>query len=144
MGDDGGRSSFADKLLGSQVYLDHDPMRAESNARIYVVARLGGRRTLLMLDTGAPWCIAPDVGPTPSPGDPRRCLGVRGDEVWGHLTRGALEIEAEFGESLLIEPTFFVPDDPDHWPHPSFLGLSALSSVVFGVDGTHNRLHFGQ
>lgn len=51
-------------------------------------------------------------------------------------------ILAEEGESMTIEPTFFVPSD---WPQDlTFLGYSSLlDSIRFAIDPEANDFYFG-
>lgn len=69
---------------------------------------------------------------------------VRGDLWEGRLVRCSVTLVADEGDDLVVEATWFVPDDSDrHWNHPSFLGYhGSLQRLRFAVDPPSNRMWF--
>ncbi|HEX3131925.1 MAG TPA: aspartyl protease family protein [Thermoanaerobaculia bacterium] len=139
-----GREVFT---TGRSRFADHSPAARDSSAKIYVrVAFEEGREVLAQLDTGAAWSVlAPDLarllGLSSLAGDPARMrtpLGL----MEGQLVRIPFILQADEGESLRFDGTFFVSED---WPDGmTFLGYSGLlDSVRFAVDPQANHFYFG-
>ena len=102
--------------------------------------------SLAQVDTGAAWSVlAPDVAEAAqisvASGDPTR-LSTRFGIKDGHLVRASLTFEADEGDPLVTEATFFVAQD---WPEGmTFLGYSGLlDSMRFALDPQANHFYFG-
>lgn len=85
-------------------------------------------------------------GPPAVPDDRELTVVIRGTAYVGRLTRGELVFEAEDGEDLALEATFFVPrlDADQDWELPNFIGYSGcLERVVWALEPDTNTIHFG-
>lgn len=139
-----GRDPFT---TGRSRFADHSPAARDPTAKIYIrVAFEQGSEVLAQLDTGAAWSVlAPDLarllGVSTLVGDPARMrtpLGV----MEGQLVRIPFILQADEGENLRFDGTFFISED---WPDGmTFLGYSGLlDSVRFAVDPQANNFYFG-
>jgi hypothetical protein len=134
---------------GSVAYRDHAP-GDRGNPRIVVDVRVGSSTVLMVVDTGATWCVLdPEVAAlarvAPGEHDPRVAVVIRGDRWDGHVVRATLALQADDGQDLVLDATVFVPalDPGDEWRHPSFLGYSgALERIRFAVDPGARRIWF--
>lgn len=132
---------------GAFPYLDHHPNDEIKTARIVVKVGLGNIETDAVVDTGGVFFICDadvlalsgcELG---TPLEKHR-VNTRGYNFDGNLYRVSITLIAQRGESLPLEVTVFVPDDP--WPFPSFLGLQGcLEFVRFAVDPGTNTFYFG-
>ena len=135
-------------FFGRSIFADRSPRHAEISAKVYVRVRFGelSQASLAQVDTGAAWSVlAPDVAAAANisvaSGDPTR-LSTRFGIKEGHLVRAPLTFEADEGDPLVTEATFFVVQD---WPQGmTFLGYSGLlDSMRFALDPQANHFYFG-
>lgn len=133
---------------GRSIFADRSPRHAEITAKVYVKVRFGelSQPLLAQVDTGSAWSVlAPDVAAAAqisvASGDPAR-LSTRFGIKDGYLVRAPLTFEADEGNSLIAEATFFVSQD---WPEGmTFLGYSGLlDSMRFALDPQANHFYFG-
>ena len=110
--------------------------------------RAGGSLDLeFVLDTGSPWTI---VDPSFLPNLAADALGEKqrvllcGDEIVGQLFRVPLSFGEMDQEFLAIEATILFPIlAPDQtWPHPNFLGLSALDRLRWALEPDTNQFYY--
>jgi hypothetical protein len=135
---------------GSQPYEFRPAIASDSSKRVMLDVDIEGRRTLAMLDTGAPFMIcapsiASSLGLDPNAAIDPTTLVVRGSRVEGALHRLNVTIRAEQGNELTINATAFVPSQTADWPGiPSILGLEGcLEWVRFALDTSADTFYFG-
>jgi hypothetical protein len=133
-----GRSRFEDKL----------PTVSEETAKLYVRVRFKGseRHFFAQLDTGAAWSVldsatAELIGAAGQKGVVTS-ISTRFGMMQGTLVRIPLTFEADEGESLELEGTFFLC--PDWPPGRLFLGYGGLlERIRFAADPQANHFYFG-
>jgi predicted aspartyl protease len=139
--------------IGAAPYTYCPATDRESTLRIFVTVDLGGVVTSAFVDTGGIylWCppqLAIELGLDLDEGEPvGPILSARG-RFEGILLRIPLTLVAEEGNSLVIEPTVFVPSlkPGDHLPEdfPCILGMQGcLERLRFAVDPSTDTFHFG-
>jgi hypothetical protein len=73
-----------------------------------------------------------------------RFLQSRSSWIRGSLWQVRIELQADLGESLVVDSTAFIPDESIDWPLPDFLGLDGfLDRIRFAVDPEENLFYFG-
>ena len=134
---------------GAVRYSDSYPGEEKRRRIVVVVTVAGQTSTPAVVDTGTPWCILdPEIAEQLDaferterfPG-----LLIRGEKWDGWLGRVEITLNAEHGESVLVEATAFVPDldAGQQWPHPNFVGLGLLERIRFAIDPSENMFYFG-
>ena len=122
----------------------------DKSPRIRIPIIIEGFKTSAVLDTGAPYIVCPpdianQVGLTPENAIDELSLLVHNSRVPGHLYRLNVTFIAEFGESLDLDTTVYVPQD---WQgKPAYIGLTAcLDSVRFAIDPQRDQeaFYFGK
>lgn len=99
----------------------------------------------VMIDTAAQWSILSaalvrELGAEPDPGLPLVLLSSRLGLFRGWLDRFHLAFDAENGESLSIDVTWFVCPD---WPGPAILGWQGgLDRFFFALQPDERRFYF--
>ena len=139
-------------VSGAMSYLDSYPGQEETS-RIVLPLLLEGQLTIqAVLDTGAPWCVLdPEIAeivttPEVARYTPQERLLIRGVRYDGQLYRMGFHLIAEFGNSLEIDATVFVPTlrYGEIWSHPNFVGLDGfLNRIRFAIDPDDNSFYFG-
>ena len=106
--------------------------------------------TQAIVDTGSPWCVIDpeiaDLGEVEEEYESTIKIKVRGMDYTGTLIRSTITLEAEQGDTLTMETTFFVPrlSEGESWPHPNFIGLGGfLNKIRFAVDSEESAFYFG-
>ncbi len=140
--------------VGAVVFSDRYTGEAGQNRIVFEVApqTRADFSAEMIIDTGGPWCI---LNPklhhawgliSETNHEPLTSLWIRGEKWFGHLTRADIVLQADFGENLLVEATFFIPRlQPDEiWNYPNFLGLDGfLNRIRYAVDPSENVFYFG-
>lgn len=126
----------------------------EETPRIIVSVILDNFQTLAFVDTGGVYGIcSPEIAEAlnidPNDGAPVNPIKWRGEKIKGTLHRIPMTLVAEEGNSLRIEPTFFVPQlDPDQVWDDDFscvLGMYlCLERLRFAVDPSTDTFYFGE
>jgi hypothetical protein len=141
-----------DFATGVTYYEDSYPTEEMSARMVLQVAVEGQVLVHAIVDTGSPWCILdPDIVERLGVINnveyaPEEKMLIRGFLYEGKLLRMRIGLEAEYGHSLGVESTVFVPSlfPGDVWPYPNFVGLDGfLSRIRFAVDPTENAFYFG-
>lgn len=136
---------------GSQPYVFRPAITSDASNRILIEVEIQGRKTLAMLDTGAPYLICnPDMakrlGLDSTAAIDDIGMQIRGRWIQGKIHRLDLTIRAEHGDELIIDATAFVPSDTeDSWPGlPSVAGLEGcLDRIRFAFDTSDDTFYFG-
>ena len=126
-----------------------DKMGGFSENRIHIVVQFDSLpKDLVVVDTGAPWCVlskeqAKELNPDyKNEAIETRCLNVRGESTEGVLIRIPITICAEQGEDITIEGTVFIPEVERDIPN--FIGLDGfLNRIRFAIDPQINDFYFG-
>ena len=132
---------------GAFPYLDHHPNDEVKTARIVVKVGIGFIETEAVVDTGGVFFICDSEMLALSDCElgaalQKHRVNTRGYSFYGNLHRVSIALIAQRGESIPLEVTVFVPDDP--WPFPAFLGLQGcLEFIRFAVDPGANMFYFG-
>jgi predicted aspartyl protease len=114
--------------------------------RLLVPLDLGEITTEAVIDTGGAYLIldpeiAAVVGLDPTNALSSARIAVRGRLIDGTLHRLSAKLPAMAGESLVFEPTVFVPAS---WDLPTYLGWhGCLERVRIAVDPVSETLFFG-
>jgi hypothetical protein len=130
---------------GRATFLDQPQEDVEATAKVYVRLQLGEVVHLAQLDTGAAYSVlSPEVAATIETDvlvDSINVLTNRGKRQ-GPLVRAVVTLVAETGDSLVVEATFFVPDD---WPPGRlFIGYTGFVEFIrLGLDPQKQQLYFG-
>lgn len=123
------------------------------STHIIVPVRIGGLLTQAIVDTGASWCIFDpeiirQIGFQEAEwyDADQTMLPIRGQYMSGKLLNLPVSLIAEYGASLEINATIFVPEwNPEvSWPNPNFVGLDGLlNAMKYAVDSTEKMFYFG-
>lgn len=134
---------------GQTTYTDIHPERVAGKQAIYIQVILPidtGMGVYAMVDTGAPYCIFDTelvevLGLSSDDGEKIPLLTAHGRQE-GSIHRMTIQLPAEQGESLEIDTSVYVTDEP--WSYGNFLGYSAfLARFRFAVDLATNTFYFG-
>jgi hypothetical protein len=124
----------------------------ETTPRIWLQIGIEGLLAAAIVDTGAPYVVCSADIAERLQLDPKTALGterllIRGFFVGGRLYRLNVRFHAEWGVSLDVEATAFIPNPDwyDRWGDlPSFIGLGGcLARIRFGIDPTDDIFYFG-
>ena len=148
-------SESGEQFASGVTTYDYRPATArEETPRIIVSVILDDFQTLAFVDTGGVYgiCspeIAEELNIDPAVGAEAEPLQWRGDTFRGTLHRIPMTLVAEEGESLRIEPTFFVPQLKleQVWVEemPCILGMyCCLERTRFAVDPGAEKFYFGE
>ena len=141
-------------VTGGIYYSDHYLGDQRQNRMVLSVApeiRIA-EDTEMIVDSGSPWCLLnPELYEAwgleaEAEHEPKHALWIRGTRWLGQLTRTNLVLKADFGESLIVTATFFVPAIQSFaiWNYPNFLGLDGfLNRIRYAVDPAENVFYFG-
>ena len=131
-------------------YEDQHPKDPPGNARIVITVEIAGIATQAAIDTGgAFFFLDPElIDEMPCEFEPtgRHRINIRGNDLWGTLSRCRITLVAAAGNSQQVEVTVFVPDwdRTRPWMYPSMLGLNGcLEAFRFAVDPRTNQFYFG-
>ena len=134
---------------GGTNYQYRPATEREKTPRIVVSIRIDDIQTLAFVDTGGVYAICPpDIASvlnlTAQDGIPTKPILLRGNWLNGELYRIPTTIIAETGNSIRIEPTFFVPRlAPNQiWADdfPCILGMSGcLERLRFAAGQSHQK-----
>jgi hypothetical protein len=118
--------------------------------RIVVPVGLEGNYTQAVVDTGGIYFIcnadlASLLAVDLSAAVGKDTIFIRGKHVSGHLYRFTLELVATHaGNSITLEATTFVPDEPTEWDLPPYIGFhGCLERFRFAVDPGTELFYFG-
>jgi len=135
---------------GACTYDDVYPADAPGNIRLVILVQCGANSTPVAVDTGGMYFIldpewAAEIGYDADPLD-RVTIYSRGRHLRGTLSRCAVTLLAQTGQSQQVEVTAFLPDwdGQTPWDIPAFFGLRrCLDAFRFAVDPARNLFYFG-
>jgi hypothetical protein len=106
----------------------------------------GGEEQLALLDTASKWSfcrkeVADALGVNESDGLENIQMSTRLGLIDGFLAKVGISLVSEFGEDLILEPTFFISPE---WNGPNVLGWkTCIESIRLAIDPSRNMLFFG-
>lgn len=134
---------------GAVSYSDSYPGEEKSRRIVVLVTVAGQTSTPAVVDTGSPWCILdPEIAEQLGAFERTEWLRghlIRGETWDGWLGRVEITLNADHGESIIVEATAFVPDldAGEEWSNPNFVGLGLLERIRFAIDPSENMFYFG-
>ena len=101
---------------------------------------------LALLDTASTWSfcrkdVADALGVSESDGFLDMKMSTRLGQINGFLAKVGITLVSEFGQDLILEPTFFISSE---WNGPNVLGWkTCIESIRLAIDPSKNMLFFG-